>query len=80
MIYCTRKDTDTGTGGTQTPPISVETGRWGVVMTLCQRCVQVFMDDPRYIITRVPCADPILCECDICTATGADYDVRRMNE
>jgi hypothetical protein len=49
-------------------------------MTLCIRCVQVFLDDPRYIITRVPCADPILCECDICTATGADYDVRRMNE
>ena len=49
----------------------------GVVMTLCERCLDVFLSDDRYVVTPVYTAacEKGDCECFICCGRGRDYDI-----
>jgi hypothetical protein len=49
----------------------------GVVMTLCERCLDVFLLDDRYVVTPVYTAacEKGDCECFICRRKGRDYDI-----
>ena len=48
-----------------------------MVMTLCERCLDVFLSDDRYVVTPVYTAacEKGDCECFICCGRGRDYDV-----
>jgi hypothetical protein len=48
-----------------------------LVMTLCERCLDVFLLDDRYVVTPVYTAacEKGDCECFICRRKGRDYDI-----
>lgn len=53
-----------------------------MVMTLCERCLDVFLSDDRYVVTPVNTA---ACEkgdgeCFICGRRGCDYDVEKLKK
>lgn len=54
-----------------------------MVLTLCERCLQPFLDDRNYIVRFVGNCKPIYdrepheCECDICTRRGHNYDIEK---
>jgi len=51
-----------------------------VVMTLCERCLDVFLSDDRYVVTPVYTAacEKGDCECFICCGRGRDYDIVKL--
>lgn len=61
-------------------------GGCGMVLTLCDRCLQPFIDDPNYTVRIVRKCTPIRdrdaheCECDICTKRGHDYDIDKIKK
>lgn len=53
-----------------------------VELTLCDNCLQPFIDDPRYVVRRLrdcPVEDRLKddCQCFICGRRGHDYDVQK---
>ena len=56
-----------------------------MVLTLCDNCLQPFLDDRNYIVRFVGNCKPIYhrepheCECDICGSHGHDYDVEKIS-
>jgi hypothetical protein len=53
-----------------------------MVLTLCDRCLEPFLDDKNYIVKRTKRTeddeqDPHVGECDICTRRGHNYDVEK---
>jgi len=51
-----------------------------LVMTLCERCLDVFLSDDRYVVTPVYTAacEKGDCECFICCGRGRDYDIVKL--
>jgi hypothetical protein len=49
-------------------------------MTLCERCLDVFLSDDRYVVTPVYTAacEKGDCECFICCGRGRDYDIVKL--
>ena len=52
-----------------------------MVMTLCERCLDVFLSDDRYVVTPVYTAacEKGDCDCFICSRHGHDYDVETIS-
>lgn len=52
-----------------------------MVMTLCERCLDVFLSDDRYVVTPVYTAacEKGDCDCFICSRHGHDYDVEKIS-
>lgn len=56
----------------------------GLILTLCDRCLEPFLSDPNYSVKLVRNCTPVCdrgkhdCECDICKSHGHDYDVNKI--
>ena len=56
-----------------------------MVLTLCDNCLQPFLDDPNYRVRFLRNCTPLCdrekgdCDCFICSRHGHDYDVEKIS-